>query len=133
MVEIKVSRGVLQLGRRTGSNTTRSRLVALGSVPFTRIPGLLARGRTNDVLVDSCPGSVTDEQTNRQNDRQTERLFVGHVVQVLATRRGRISTWAEHRAAGCNSSISNEEDRDRHCPANSWPAPPAPWACHLAW
>lgn len=129
MVEIKVSRGVLQLGRRTGSNTTRSRLVALGNVPCTRIPGLLARGRANNVLVDSCPGSVTDEQTHRQ----TDRFFVGYVVQVLATRRGRISTWAGHRAAGCNSSISNEEDRDRHCPANSWPAPPAPWACHLAW
>lgn len=38
-----------------GSNTTRSRLVALRSVPFTRIPGLLAHGRANEVLVDSCP------------------------------------------------------------------------------
>jgi hypothetical protein len=29
----------------SGTNTTRSRLVALDSVPFTRIPGLVARGR----------------------------------------------------------------------------------------
>lgn len=36
-----------------GSNTTRSRLVALRSVPFTRIPGQLAHGRANEVLPDS--------------------------------------------------------------------------------
>lgn len=40
--------------------TSRPRLVALRSVPFTRIPGLLARGRANEVLVDSCPRLLLD-------------------------------------------------------------------------
>ena len=48
-------RPAARFGLARGSNTTRSRLVALSSVPLTRIPGLLARGWSNEVLVDSCP------------------------------------------------------------------------------
>ncbi|KAH8766746.1 hypothetical protein F5883DRAFT_77532 [Diaporthe sp. PMI_573] len=87
VVQIWSKLRVSQLGRRTGSNTTRSRLVALRSVPFTRIPGLLARGWANEVR---C--SLTVVQAQALESRWTGSFLGGLWV---AHEDGRILSWAE--------------------------------------
>lgn len=72
-----------------GSNTTRSRLVALGNVPFTRIPGLLAHGRFDEALLDSLSKAVAC---------YLDSLLVGRARQGTAggvvDEEGQISRWA---------------------------------------